>query len=59
MVPELFEQANIKLSWIDYTGYPEYDQLYPPFEHGVSILDLIFNTGADAPKYMKSFAVKN
>jgi len=50
-----FEDANIKLTWMDYSGYPEYPQLYPPFEHGVSILDLIFNCGKDATKYMKSF----
>lgn len=53
IVPELFEKAGIKLSWMDYSGYPEYPQLYPPFEHGVSVLDLIFNCGPDAVKYMK------
>lgn len=53
IVPELFENAGIKLTWMDYTGYPEYPQLYPPFEHGVSVLDLIFNCGPDARKYMK------
>lgn len=53
IVTELFESANIKLSWMDYSGYPEYPQLYPPFEHGVSVLDLIFNCGEDAYKYMK------
>lgn len=52
---ELFAQAQIKLTYIDYSDYPEYLQLHPPFEHGVSILDLIFNTGPEAPKYMKSF----
>lgn len=51
----LFEQENIRVSWIDYRGYPEYNQLFPPFEHGVSILDLIFNEGPDASKFMKSF----
>ena len=49
----LFADAGIKLSWMDYSGYPEYQQLYPPFEHGVSILDLIFNCGPGAWKYMK------
>jgi len=39
---------------MDYSGYPEYNQLYPPFEHAVSIIDLIFNEGSQAPKYMKS-----
>lgn len=52
---KLFEEANIKLTWMDYSGYREYDQLYPPFEHGVSIIDMIFNTGKYAYKYMKSF----
>ena len=52
---ELFKKENIKLTWMDYSGYPEYEQLYPPFEHGVSIIDLIFNVGDDASKYMKNF----
>lgn len=50
--PATFEAAGIELVWKDYSGYPEYNQLYPPFEHGVSILDLLFNTGMDAPKYI-------
>ena len=53
--PDLFAQENIKLTYIDYSGYPEYPQLFPPFEHGVSILDLIFNTGPEARMYMKNF----
>jgi hypothetical protein len=53
--PELFARANIKLVYADYSGYPEYPQIYPPFEHRVSILDLIFNTGPKARTYMKSF----
>ncbi len=52
---DLFAGENIKLTYIDYSGYPEYPQLYPPFEHGVSILDLIFNTGPEARMYMKNF----
>ena len=50
----LFTENSINLEWFDYIGYKEYEQLYPPFEHGVSILDLIFNTGEDAYKYLKS-----
>jgi WbqC-like protein len=53
----LFATAGIALSYIDYTGYPEYEQLYPPFEHAVSIVDLIFNTGHDVHKYMLSFSL--
>ncbi len=56
--PVLFEREGIRLSWMDYTGYPEYEQLYPPFEHGVTILDLLFHTGPEAPGYMKSFQSK-
>ena len=43
---------------MDYSGYPEYPQLHPPFEHEVTVLDLLFNTGADAPRFMKSFAAR-
>ena len=53
---DIFRQENMTLAYMDYSGYPEYPQLYPGFEHGVTILDLIFNTGPDAPKYMKSFS---
>lgn len=49
----LFKKANIKLSWMNYSNYKEYKQLYLPFEHGVSILDLIFNTGDEAINYIR------
>lgn len=52
---KLFTREGIELEWMDYTGYPEYRQLYPPFEHSVTVLDLILNEGPDAPRYMKSF----
>jgi len=51
---KLFMDAGINVEWMDYNGYPEYDQLYPPFEHGVSILDLLFHTGPRARYYLKS-----
>jgi hypothetical protein len=50
-----FVQEGILLEWMDYTGYREYRQLFPPFEHGVTILDLIFNEGPGATDYLKSF----
>ena len=40
---------------MSYENYIEYDQLFPPFNHFVSILDLIFNHGLNSKKYMKSF----
>lgn len=52
IVPERFQEHGIALEWKDYAGYPEYAQRFPPFEHGVTILDLLFNTGADAPWYI-------
>ncbi len=50
-----FAAQGIKVSWMDYSGYPEYNQLYPPFEHGVTILDLLFMEGPNARNFMKSF----
>ena len=55
MDEELFANENIRITWFDYSGYPEYTQLYPPFEHRVSIIDLIFNEGPRATEYMKTF----
>lgn len=46
-----FEEAGIGLEYISY-NYPEYPQLHGSFCPHVSILDLIFNTGPDAPKYI-------
>lgn len=51
----LFAQANIKVEWMEYTGYKEYNQVFKPFQHGVSIIDLIFNEGCDSKNFMKSF----
>ena len=51
--PKLFADAGIDLSYMDYTGYPEYPQLYPPFTHHVSVIDLIFSVGPAAPQYLE------
>jgi hypothetical protein len=55
----MMNNAGIEVEWVDYSGYPEYNQLFPPFCHNVSVLDLIFNTGIDATKYMKSYALQS
>lgn len=52
----LFDAAGIAVDYMDYSGYPEYPQLHGPFEHAVTILDLLFNVGSEAPQYMKSFS---
>lgn len=51
----LFSEEGIEVKWIDYLDYPEYRQLFPPFEHEVSFLDLLFNEGPNAKSFMKSF----
>jgi hypothetical protein len=53
----LFAEAQIELRYMDYSNYPPYDQLYPPFEHKVSILDLLVHTGASARNYLNSTSV--
>jgi hypothetical protein len=53
---EAFNKAGIKVTWMDYSGYEEYPQLYPPFTHNVSIIDLIFNTGSNSVNYLNSFS---
>lgn len=50
--PERFAALDIELVWKDYSNYPQYHQAHPPFEHGVSILDLLFNVGVEAPNYI-------
>ena len=50
----LAQNENIQIEWMNYGNYPEYTQISQSFEHGVSILDLLFNEGPNAMKYMKS-----
>jgi hypothetical protein len=49
----MFTERGIKLTWFDYSGYPEYPQLWGEFVHGVTILDLLFNCGKSAHTYMR------
>jgi len=50
---DAFARAGISLKWIEYSGYPKYPQLWGNFEPAVSVIDLLFNTGSGAAKYMK------
>ena len=50
----IFVEAGIAVEWMDYSGYEEYHQLFPPFEHGVSVIDLILNEGENAKNFIKS-----
>lgn len=49
---EVFLRKGIQVTWHDYSGYPEYPQLWGPFVHEVTVLDLLFNTGTDASWYI-------
>jgi hypothetical protein len=48
---EKFEQAGIRLEYMEY-NYPEYPQLYPPFDPYVTIFDVLFMAGKNAIQYM-------
>ena len=48
---QAFSRCGIAVEWFDYAGYLPYPQLWGGFEPAVSILDLLFNCGADAPRY--------
>jgi hypothetical protein len=49
----LFASAGITPEWMSYDGYPEYPQLHGDFEHAVSVLDLLFNTGPEAARLIR------
>jgi hypothetical protein len=47
-----FADKGIGVIYKSYERYPEYPQRYPPFDHAVSIVDLLFNVGPDAPHFI-------
>ena len=49
----LFEDNGVAVQWFSYDGYPEYEQCHGEFVHDVSVIDLLFNTGPDAGKYLE------
>ena len=49
-----FAAAGIALEYMRVHDYPEYPQLYPPFDPNVTTLDLLFMMGPDASKYIWS-----
>jgi hypothetical protein len=52
---DMFQKEGVKVTWMDYSGYPEHRQQFLPFDHAVSVIDLILNEGSNASQYMKSF----
>ena len=53
---ERFAAEGVTVEYFDYSDYPEYQQLYGPFVHEVSILDLLFCVGPEVQNFMKSFS---
>ncbi len=51
IVQEKFDSANIELEYMNYS-YPEYSQINGDFDHYVTVLDVIFNCGPDAGKFI-------
>ena len=47
-----FAVAGVTVEYMQYDRYPEYLQLHQPFEHEVSVLDLLFAAGPDAWRYL-------
>jgi len=54
----LFDEAGITIEFKNY-DYPTYRQLNLPFVHKVSILDLLINTGHEAPYYIWGWKEKD
>lgn len=50
--PQEFVAQGIELIWKDYPEYPEYPQFHPPFDPYVTVLDLLFHVGPEAPNYI-------
>jgi hypothetical protein len=57
--PKRFEDAGIRLTYMDYEGYPEYEQLYPPFDHQVSVIDVLVHAGPEALSYIRTAAASS
>jgi len=50
----MFAAAGIRVEWMSYEGYLEYPQLHGSFEPAVSVVDLLFHVGPDAPRYCRA-----
>lgn len=48
----VFKRQEIKVQWMDYSSYKPYPQLFGEFEHGVTILDVIFNCGISSREHV-------
>ena len=49
---ELFRASGVDVKWMDYSNYPTYKQIYEPFNHNVSVIDLILNNGSNSRDFI-------
>jgi hypothetical protein len=54
LIPEMFNETGIKLEYKKY-NYADYEQLYPPFDPNVSVIDLLFMAGEQAHLYLDAY----
>jgi len=54
MTEDSFLEKGIEVLYSDYGGYKEYEQLYPPFEHGVTIIDVILHKSLDSMSWQNT-----
>ena len=50
---QLFAERGIAIKWFEYPEYPPYPQLWGSFVPNLSILDLLFNCGAESRWHLK------
>jgi len=49
-----FKKNEIKIDWMNYNNYLEYDQLHGHFQEKTSIIDLLFNLGEKSKNYLEN-----
>lgn len=49
-----FASEGVVVEWFKYGPYKEYEQLYSPFEHRVSVLDFLFSLGEESTEFFWS-----
>jgi hypothetical protein len=53
---DAFAAAGITVTWFSYGPYPEYEQVYPPFEPQISILDTLLCAGDHSARFVRPLA---
>jgi hypothetical protein len=49
---DFFSKQGITVHWMNYNQYKIYNQFHTPFEHKVSVIDLLFHVGPKAKNYL-------